>query len=131
MADEKLVKALRAGLASGLTEQQVKERLVGEGWSVTDVNGAYAIHVLSLKPIGSNLINTWKQSDMHKKESAITHLFRTIGFLGLLLIAGVVIDWYGYTLPFMKQYAVRMYIEQKLGAPATVEGATATSTGVK
>lgn len=97
-----------------MTEQQVKERLVKEGWNENDVNGAYALHVLSQKPIGSNLITAWKQSQLDTKTSFFTQVIRTLGLVGLLLIIAVVIDWYGYTLPLLQKYTIRSYIETRI-----------------
>ncbi len=117
MADDKLLRALNKALASGLTEEQVKESLVRDGWNKNDVNGAYALHQLSKKPIGSNLMSAWRQETEEKKKSVIGQFLYTIGLVGLLLIAIVVVDWYGYTIPFLGQYRVRSYIETKV--PAT------------
>lgn len=114
MADDKLLQSLSRGLESGMTEQQVKERLVKEGWNENDVNGAYALHILSQKPIGSNLITAWKQSQLDTKTSFLTQVIRTLGLVGLLLILAVVIDWYGYTIPLLQKYTIRSYIETRI-----------------
>ena len=114
MADDKLLKALQRAVASGLTEQQIKEKLVMDGWNSNDVNGAYALHVLSHKPIGSNVMSAWKVQQEESKTSAVGHFFRLIGLTGLLLIAVVVVDWYGYTVPFMERYTLRNYVEAKI-----------------
>ena len=114
MADDKLVKAMQAGIASGLSEEQIKQRLIRDGWNAADVNGAYGLHVLSHKPIGSNLMSAWKEHEIDKKKSAIAQFFQTVGLAGILLIALVVVDWYGYSIPFLSQYSIRNYIEAKV-----------------
>lgn len=126
MADDKLLRALNKALASGRTEQEVKDQLVSEGWNKNDVNGAYALHELSKKPIGSNLISAWRADVQEKKKSILSQFFYTVGLIGVLLIMVVLVDWYGYTIPFLGQYKVRSYIEANI--PATylpVAGKTA------
>ena len=114
MAADKLLQALNRALASGHTEEQVKAQLVSEGWNANDVNGAYALHELSKKPIGSNLMSAWRADTEEKKKSAVGQFFYSVGLLGLLLLCVVVVDWYGYTIPFLGQYKVRSYIETKV-----------------
>jgi hypothetical protein len=126
MADDKLLRALNKALASGLTEQQVKERLVSDGWNKNDVNGAYALHELSKKPIGSNLMSAWRTDTEEKKKSAFSQFFYSVGLLGLLLIAVVVVDWYGYPIPFLGEHTLRTYIETKVPAQYLPQAATRT-----
>jgi hypothetical protein len=116
MADDKLLRALNKALDSGLTEEQVKAQLVREGWNANDVNGAYALHELSKKPIGSNLMSAWRADIEEKKKSALGQFLYTVGLIGLLLLSVVVVDWYGYSIPFLGQYKVRSYIETKVPA---------------
>lgn len=114
MADDKLLQSLSRGLESGMTEQQIKEQLVKQGWNENDVNGAYALHVLSQKPIGSNLISAWKRTEEEEKAGFVTQAIRILGLVGLLLIITVIIDWYGYTLPGLEKYTIRTFIETKI-----------------
>jgi hypothetical protein len=116
MADDKLLRALNKALASGSTEEQIKAQLVSEGWNANDVNGAYALHELSKKPIGSNLMSAWRADVEEKKKGALGQFFYSVGLLGLLLLSVVVVDWYGYSIPFLGQYKVRSYIETKVPA---------------
>lgn len=131
MADDKLLRALNKALASGRTEEQVKADLVAQGWNANDVNGAYALHELSKKPIGSNLMSAWRADIEEKKKSALGQFFYTVGLLGLLLLCVAIVDWYGYTIPFLGQYKVRSYIETKIPAeylPQASKAAEATTT---
>ena len=111
MADTQLLKALSQGLQAGLTEQQVKEKLTKQGWTVQDVNGAYALHQLSLKPVGSNLITNWNETELEKSGRVVAGLFKVL-LLALILLGLVsILDWRGYEVPFFGQYKIRSFVE--------------------
>lgn len=116
MADEKLLRDLTQGVRSGMTEEQVKEKLVRSGWNINDVNGAYALHILSQKPIGSNLMSAWKKNQTESTQGFFSQALRSLGLVVLLLILAVFVDWNGYALPAMNQYQIRTLLEERIPA---------------
>ena len=114
MAAEKLVSAVSESIKGGMTEEQVREKLLARGWTKEDINGALAIHALSHKPIGSNLISTWHQRKI-SDESVESHWVARILFLLLLVGFGAsTIDWYGYPLPYLQQYQIKNFLNHDL-----------------
>jgi hypothetical protein len=119
MADEKLVSTLTAYINSGLSEQQAREKLMAAGWTQEDVNGAFGIHALSHKPIGSNLISSWTERKASEGKKETHYIVTALFFIFAIGFFVIVADWYGYQLPHMQQYQIKNFVSERLNIQTT------------
>ena len=117
MAEEKLLTTLTKHLTAGKTPEEAKKRLIAEGWTAEDVNGALAIHSLAQLPIGQHPGTLWR--DIQKKEVEKTGWFQKSVVLLLCMGVGMSIaDWYGIQIPYIRQYAITSALQDNFSLEA-------------
>jgi len=100
MADEKLVEKVGALLKKGASQDEVKEELVALGWGKEDINGALAVHALSQKPVGSNIMDRWEYDKQERKKESSKNLYRILLYVVLLVVVLFGADYYGLGISF-------------------------------
>ena len=107
MAEEKLLNDTKSYLASGLTPEQAREKLVAHGWALEDVNGALAVQSLSVLPIGRHPMSMWRTSNLIYAEQKPSWSRRIFLILMLMVFSIGVANWYGVELPYLPAYEVK------------------------
>lgn len=115
MAEEELVERVNVLVRKGLSESLIRQQLEHDGWTKEDINGALAVHSLSLKPIGSNLMNRWEDSKEKRKAGTEEGIFRLVLLVLLLLALILCVDYNGITLPFFEQGTLRKILDNYMG----------------
>lgn len=102
---------VNALIRQGKQEAAIRQQLTDEGWSKEDINGAFAIHAISLKPIGSNVMDRWEDEKRKKKEGRGITALRVALYLVLVVVLLAWGNYHGYTLPWFETGAFKSTLD--------------------